>query len=103
MCEAMVGLHSLAGCDSVSSFKGIDKLKTLKLLLRSPTYCDTLRGLGEGGKADYNLIDGFEKSICAVYGKAKFDNVNRVRHIMLQSKRDGDISMESLNQVHHQT
>ena len=100
MCEAMLGLHSLAGCDSVSSFKGIGKLKPLKLLLKSQTYCDTLRGLGEDCKADYNLIDGFEKILCVVYGKAKFDSVNKVRHLMLQSKCDGDISVKSLNQTH---
>ena len=99
MCEAMLGLHSLTGCDSVSLFKDIGKLKPLKLLLKSPTYCDTLRGLGEDGKADYNLIDDCEQLICAVYGKAKFDSVNEMHHLILQSKCDRGISVKSLNQV----
>ena len=99
MCKAMLGLHSLAGCDSVSCFKGIGKLKPLKLQLKSPTYCDHLRGLGEDWKADYNPNDDCEKSICAVYGKAKFNSVNEARHLMLQSKRNGDINVKSLNQV----
>ena len=69
MCEAMLGLHALTSCDSVSSFKSIGKLKPLKLLLKSPTCCDTLRDLGDGCKVDD------EKFICVVFGKAKFDSV----------------------------
>ena len=86
----MLGLHALTGFDSVGSFKGIGKLKALKLLLKSPTYCDTLRDLGDGCKVDD------EKFICVVFGKAKFDSVNEERHLMLQSKYDGDISVKSL-------
>ena len=65
MCEPILGL---AGCDSVSSFKGIGKLKPLKLLLKSPTYCDSLRGLGHDWRVDDDLLDGCEKFICSVYG-----------------------------------
>ena len=62
----MLGLHVLTGCDSVSSFKGIGKLKPPKLLLKSPTYCDTLRGLGDDWQVDDDLLDGCEKFIYAV-------------------------------------
>ena len=92
----MLGLHALTGCDSVSFFKGIGKFKPLKLLLKAPTYYDTLRDLGHGWEVDDDLLDGCEKSICAVYEKAKFDSKNEIRHLMLQSKYDGDISVKSL-------
>ena len=81
MSEAMLGLHALTGCDSVSSFKGIGKLKPLKLLLKSPTYCDTLRDLGDGFKVDDDFLEGCERFICIVFGKAKFDSVNEERAI----------------------
>ena len=68
MCEAKFGLNALTGCDSVSSFKGIVKLKPLKLLLISPTYCDILRGLGYGLERDDDLLGGCEKLSCGVYG-----------------------------------
>ena len=32
----------------------------------------------------------------AMYGKAKFDSVNEVHHLMPQSKYDGDICVKSL-------
>ena len=66
-------LHALT-YHSVSSFKVIGKGTPLKLRLKSPTYCDTLRGLGDDWKVEDNLLDGCEKFICAVYGKAKFDS-----------------------------
>jgi hypothetical protein len=95
MCEAMLGLHALTGCDSTSCFKGIGKIKPLKLLLKSPAYCNTLRSLGDDWNMDENFIDGCEKFICAMYGKAKYDSVDEVRHLMLKSKCDGDITVQS--------
>ena len=59
----MHGLHALT-YHSVSSFKGIGKRKPLKLRLKTPTYCDTLRGLGDDWKVEDDL-DGCEKFICA--------------------------------------
>ena len=41
---------------------------------------DTLRGLGDDWKVDDDLLDGCEMFICAVYVKAKFDSVNKVRN-----------------------
>ena len=42
------------------------------------------------------LIDGLEKFVCAIYGKSKYDSVDEVRHFMLRSKCDGDISVSTL-------
>lgn len=48
MYEAMLGLHALTGCDTVSCFKGVGKIKPLQLLLKARAYCDTLKQLGGG-------------------------------------------------------
>ena len=32
VCKALLGLHAFTGCDSVSSFAGIGKVKPLKIL-----------------------------------------------------------------------
>ena len=52
MCEAMLGLHTFTGCDSVSSFRGIGKVKPLKLLLKSPEHCYALKHLGDNWDVD---------------------------------------------------
>ena len=95
MCEAMLGLHAFTGCDSVSSFKGVGKIRPLKLLLKSPAHCDSLKHLGEDWNVDENLISGCEKFTCALYGKARYDSVDEVRAIMLKSKCEGDITVNS--------
>lgn len=43
MCNALLGLHGFTGCDYVSSFTGIGKIKAVKLLLKSPTHCEALK------------------------------------------------------------
>ncbi|KAL5007522.1 hypothetical protein ScPMuIL_016328 [Solemya velum] len=67
------------------------ELKTAKVQKAEKGKCDTLKRLGDDWKVDDDLLDGCEEFICAVYGKAKFDSVNEVRHLMHQSKCDGDI------------
>ena len=67
----MLGLPALTGCDSVSCFKGMGKEKPLKLLLKSPTYCDALKHLGDDWDLDESVIDGREKFTCAIYFQNK--------------------------------
>ena len=95
-CSAMLSLHALTGCDSVSSFKGIGKVKPLQLLLKSPSFCDTLNQLGEDWDVEEELLDDCDKFICAVYGKSKCSSVDEVRHIMLKSKCDGDVTIDTV-------
>ena len=96
MCEAILALHAFTGCDSVSSFRSIGKSKPLKLLLKSPVHCDALKHLGDDWNVDDDLLIGCEKFTCVLYGKSKFESVDEVRHLMLKSKCDGDISVDSL-------
>lgn len=79
MCEALLALHAFSGCDTVSSFKGIGKVKPLKLLLKSPLYCETLKKLGNEWEISEDLVHELEKFTCAMYGKAKFDSVDELR------------------------
>ena len=92
----MLALHAFTGCDSVSSFRGIGKIKPFKLLLKSPAHCDALKHLGDDWNVDDDLLIGCEKFTCALYGKSKSESVDEVRHLMLKSKCDGDISVDSL-------
>ena len=76
MCEAMLGLHAFTGCDSVSSFRGIGKIKPLKMLLKSPAHCDALKSLGDDWNVDDDLLIGCEKLTCTLYGKSKWGSVD---------------------------
>lgn len=74
MCEAMMALHAFIGCDSVSSFRGIGKIKPLKLLLKSPAHCYALMHLGDDWNVDEDLLIGCEKFTCALYEKSKSES-----------------------------
>ncbi len=80
----------------LAALKGIGKIKPLKLLLKSPAYCDILKQLGEDWNLNEDLISGCEKFTCTLCGKAKYESIDEVRHIMLKSKCDGDITLQSL-------
>ena len=99
MCNSLLGLHAFTGCDSDSSFKGIGNIKTLKVLLKSSAFYDALKQLGEEWETTDDLMAGCESFTCAVYGKAKYSNVDEVHYIMLKAKCDGDALQTLLRQA----
>ena len=68
-------LQAFIGCDLISSFRGIGKIKPLKLLLKSPAHCDTLRHLGDDWNVGDDLLIECKKFICALYGKPNISSV----------------------------
>ncbi len=92
MCDTMLNLHAFTGCDSVSCFKGIWKIKPLKLLLKWPVYCDILKYLGEDWNLNEDLISGCVKFTWTLYGKAKYQSIDEV--LMLKSKCDEIIILQ---------
>ena len=52
-------------CLDYTHIQVVIRLASLKLLLKSPTYCDTLRDLGDGWKVDDDLLGGLF-NICSV-------------------------------------
>ena len=61
MCNALLGLHALTGCDTVSAFKGKGKVRPMKLLLKSPDFCDVLNKLGEQWEVTEELVENIER------------------------------------------
>ena len=46
-CDGLLGLHAFSRCDTTSAFKGIRKVKPLKLLQKKPRYQTVFQNLGE--------------------------------------------------------
>ena len=90
-CEA---LHAFAGCDTVSSFAGKGKTKTLKIMKYQHKYVSTFKGLGESWNLEKGLLQNLEDFVWAMYGD-QFKNVNDLRYKIYCSKR-GKISCEDL-------
>ena len=58
MCQALVGIHTFTGCDTVSAFAG--KGKALKMLTHSKDHQDTFMGLGRVWDVPSELMNKLE-------------------------------------------
>ena len=77
---ALMTLHAFSGCDTTSAFKGLGKIKPLKVLLRTPKYIPVLARLGETWYVPRDLYDELDSFTCAVYGKPHTKTVNDLRY-----------------------
>ena len=67
VCQALVGLHTFTGCDTVSSFAGCRKLGALKLLRESTSYKQAVEQLGEEWNVSIDLFDKMQEFVCRMY------------------------------------
>ena len=78
-CKALLGLHALSGCDSVSAFYSKGKKTFFKLLKNNPEYCAPLKSLGEAFEVDVSTRRSIETFICRLYGE-ETNSINEARY-----------------------
>ncbi|XP_065649422.1 uncharacterized protein LOC136078186 [Hydra vulgaris] len=83
-CDAMIGLHSFAGCDAVSAFQGKGKLSALKTAEKKKEYCPAFRGIGMSLDVSDDVVNGIQKFVCHLYGASKEDVVNKARYYLFK-------------------
>ena len=87
-CKALPGLHAFTGCDAVSAFAGIGKVKPLKRLLRKKEYQRTFQQLGENWLMSEDLLMQLEAFVCDMYGsKNGISDVNQCRYSVFCAKK----------------
>ena len=89
-CTALMALHAFTHCDTTSSFKGIGKIKPIKVLQKLPKYQPILADLGREWQVTEELFDGLEEFTCAIYGRPKFKSVDSLRYTLIKEKCCGD-------------
>ena len=77
-CQAILGLHILTGCDSISAFKGKGKTNPLGLMLESEAFCSAFIALSCGWQVPDHILPVVEKFVCTLYCQ-KY-GVNAVRY-----------------------
>jgi len=76
VCKAIIGMHSFTGCDSVSTFAGHGKLRTLKMLMEDAELQETFIDLGREWTVPYYLTDSLLASyICQKHQQLKVDDL----------------------------
>jgi 5'-3' exonuclease len=91
--QALIGLHCLTGCDSVSAFYGKGKKKALNLLLKDNELCPAFKDLGERFDIDADMVISIEKFVCKLYGQKDVETVNEARYNMFRLARKSEIAM----------
>lgn len=91
VCKALPGLHAFTGCDAVSAFAGIGKVKPLKKLLSKNEYQRTFQQLGENWLMSEDLLMQLEAFVCDIYGAKKgASDVNQCRYAVFCAKKGTD-------------
>lgn len=86
--EAILGMHSFTGCDSVSTFAGRGKLSSLKLLKNNFQVQDTFCELGKQWTVTPALFSKLEAFVCQLYSaKTTTTDVNELRYCIFASKK----------------
>ena len=95
--EYSKALHVFTHCDTTSAFKGIGKVKPIKISQKSPKFQGILVQLGKDWKASSSLIRGLEEFICALYGRKRFSSVDKLRYALVTEKCASDDGSIKLN------
>ena len=93
-CEALMGLHALTGCDTVSAFSSKGKLKPMQMLVKNHTYVETMKNIGKEWSVNEDTFSATEKFVCHLYGK-KATSVGSLRYELHYAK-GGKIAPEAL-------
>ena len=96
MCTALMSLHVFTHCDTTSAFKGVGKVRPIKLLQKTEAFQDALSKLGDTWDVSVRLDKDLEQFTCAMYDRGRFKSVDAARAAILKEKcggQDGNINL----------
>ena len=64
----------------------IGKVKPIKTLEKFPCFQESLRELGQNWELDEHTMVDLEHFVCALYGHARYHDVNKLRYDMFMEK-----------------
>ena len=90
VCLALPGLHAYTGCDTVSAFSGVGKIKGFKLMCKEKVFRDTFAALGETWSLTIDMLSALESFTCRLYAaRTPETGVNALRFSMWRAKKGG--------------
>jgi len=86
--NSLLGLHAFTGCDSVSAFSGMGKIKGLKLMRGNKEFLDALSKLGSEWTLNRDVVDTLQAFTCQLYASRTHDTeVNALRFNLWRAKK----------------
>lgn len=85
-CSALLALHAYTGCDTTSAFKGIGKVKPIKVLRKKERFEEVFSTLGDSWEVQESTLKELESFTCTLYGFPRFNSLNDLRLHLLKKK-----------------
>ena len=85
VCDALLGLHALTGCDTTSAFKRRGKKTGLQLLQSNSQLRDGIQRLSGTFNVSDDLFTVCETFVCQLYG-SKTNSINDCRYDLFSVK-----------------
>ena len=82
----MLALHAYTRCDTTSAFKGIGKVKPIRVLQKKPRFQEVFGQLGQSWEISENLFQELEHFTCLLYKVTTVTEVDELRYQMLLQK-----------------
>ena len=92
--KALIGIHTLTGCDTVSAFCGKGKWKAIQLLQKKSEYLQVMARIGETWDLSEEVFRATEAFVCNLYGH-EVDSVDLLRY-KLYCAKGGKVEPEAL-------
>ena len=93
-CEALMGLHALTACGTVSAFSSKGKLRPMQMLVKNLAYVKAMKNIGKEWGVNEDMFSATEKFVCHLYGK-RLTSVDSLRY-ELHYAQGGKIAPETL-------
>ena len=91
-CTALMCLHAYTRCDTTSRFKGVGRVKPIKILQRMPRFQSGLAQLGESWQVTDELFSALEGFTCMLYGSRKILGIDDLREVNLMKKCGNELN-----------
>ena len=92
--KALIGIHALTGCDTVSAFCGKGKWKAIQLLQKKSEYLQVMGRIGETWDLSEEVFRAKEAFVCNLYGNEVY-SVDLLRY-KLYCAKGGKVEPEAL-------
>jgi len=94
--DALIGMHSFTGCDTVSSFAGRGKMTILKQMKSNETYQEAFSELGRSWEVSTDLFQKLKEITCHMYlPSTNTREVNQLRYQLFCARR-GEVESSQL-------
>ena len=97
--KALIGIHAITGCDTISAFSGKGMWKGVQLLQRNDRYVQAMASIGDEWVVSEEAFKATVALVCQLYGK-KCDSVDALRY-QIHCARVGKVEQKLCHHASH--